>query len=84
MFDPNHFGEGFHLPATITSVVSSTGCNHKTITVDLDGETITIAAEESTTMELCPNYKEMLVRAALCRLKAKGNTLSALNGKGLF
>jgi hypothetical protein len=84
MFDPNVFSEKFKLPATITQVTSPTGCNHKTLTVDLDGELITISTDENSAMELCPNYKEMLVRASICRLKAKGIALAEMTGKGLF
>jgi hypothetical protein len=83
-FDPNRFEGNFQMPATVTQVSAPTGCSHKTITVDLDGEPITIKTDEASASELCQNYKEMLVKAGICRLKAKGLTLTEMAGKGLF
>ena len=82
MFDPNHFGEGFQVPAIVTSVTTPTGCGHRHITVDLDGEAITVSMHTSETV--MPNHKEMLVKAAIQRQLANGVTLSQLDGKGIF
>jgi hypothetical protein len=73
------------MPASVTSVSSPTGCGHRTVSVDLDGETIVVnlhTSEAST----CggSDYKERLVKSAITRQIAKGLTLDQLSGKGLF
>lgn len=86
MFDANHFsGEFFQMPLTVTSVTSPNGCSHKTVTVDLDGETLVVETDDVSSTTLCAgDYKETLVRAAICRMRAKGFTLTQMAGKGLF
>lgn len=86
MFDPNHFsGEQFKMPLTVTSVTSSTGCGHQSVTCNLDGETIVVDLHDSEAPNACGNdYKQMLVKAAIQRKVLAGNTLASLSGKGIF
>ena len=71
------------MPATVTSITAPTGCGHQQITVDLDGESIVVPIHSNDTL-IMTDHKEMLVKCAIQRKLAAGNTIASLNGKGIF
>lgn len=87
MFDPNHFGKGFHLPISISSIENDGpgACKHRVVTVDMDGETIVLHTDTEEIASMGgDDYKLLLAKCLLRRASERGVELDNMSGGGMF